>query len=77
VGPTPATSKQITDALAKALHRWHPWVVPQLAIGLLGEAGAALLLADQNVAPERLLADGFEFRYQTVDEAINELAREL
>ena len=76
-GPTPATSKLITDALADALGRWHPWVVPEFALNLLGDAGRDLLLASQDVVPERLLADGFEFRHGTAQSAIAELARTL
>jgi len=76
-GPTPATSKEVTDALAEALGRWHPWVVPEAALKLLGDAGRDLLLLSQNVEPQRLLADGFVFRYETVQAAIGEIAREL
>lgn len=76
-GPTPATSQQVTDALADALGRWHPWVVPEFAVKLLGDAGNDLLLTSENVAPERLLADGFVFRYETVQSAIGEIVREL
>lgn len=76
-GPTPATSQQVTDALANALGRWHPWVVPEFAVKLLGDAGNDLLLTSENVVPERLLADGFVFRYETVQSAIGEIAREL
>jgi uncharacterized protein (TIGR01777 family) len=76
-GPTPATSVEITDALADAMGRWHPWVVPEFALKALGDAGQDLLLSSQNVAPERLTADGFEFRYGTAGEAITRLVREL
>ncbi|CAN5224894.1 TIGR01777 family oxidoreductase [soil metagenome] len=76
-GPTPATSKQVTDSLADALGRWHPWVIPEFAVKLLGDAGNDLLLTSENVVPERLLADGFVFRYETVQSAIGEIAREL
>jgi uncharacterized protein len=76
-GPTPATSQQVTDALATELGRWHPWVVPEAALKLLGDAGHDLLLSSQNVAPERLLADGFTFRYETATAAVAQLAREL
>ena len=75
-GPTPATSRQVTDALADALGRWHPWVVPEFAVNLLGDAGHDLLLSSQNVVPQRLLDDGFVFRYETVQAAIGEIARE-
>ena len=76
-GPTPATARDITDALADALHRWHPWVVPEFALKLLGDAGQDLLLNSQNVVPRRLLDDGFVFRYNTVREAIDALAASL
>ena len=76
-GPSPATSGEITDALAEALGRWHPWAVPQRAIELLGDAGRDLLLPSQNVLPERLLADGFEFRYESAGAAIAALVRGL
>ncbi|CAN5213607.1 TIGR01777 family oxidoreductase [soil metagenome] len=76
-GPAPATSQQVTDALAGALGRWHPWVVPEFALNLLGDAGRDLLLTSQNVVPDRLLADGFEFRFETAQSAIAELARGL
>lgn len=72
-GPTPATSREITDALAEALHRWHPWVVPEFALRLLGDAGEELLLLSQDVVPQKLLDDGFEFRYPTMRQAIDAL----
>lgn len=75
-GPTPATSQQVTDALADALGRWHPWVVPEFAVRLLGDAGNDLLLTSEDVVPERLLADGFVFRYERVQAAMGELVRE-
>jgi NAD dependent epimerase/dehydratase family enzyme len=70
-GPTPATSREVTDTLATAMHRWHFLAVPTLAFGLLGEAGHDLLLTSERVVPERLLADGFVFRYDRLDAAIN------
>jgi uncharacterized protein (TIGR01777 family) len=69
-GPTPATSRDITHALAQALGRWDPWVVPTFAVKMLGDAGNDQLLSSQLVMPERLLADGFVFRYDTVEKAI-------
>lgn len=75
-GPTPATSVEVTDGLAEVLHRWHPFSVPTFAIKALGDAGDDLLLSSQKVSPERLVADGFEFRHVTVREALSELVRE-
>lgn len=70
-GPTSATAEQVTRALARALKRWHPFVVPTFALDLLGDAGHDLLLNSQNVTPSRLLADGFVFRDTTVEQAIS------
>ncbi len=69
-GPTPATSGEVTRALAKGMRRWHPWVIPEFAIRLLGEAGRDLLLSSEAVVPSRLRDDGFVFRDETIDDAI-------
>jgi uncharacterized protein (TIGR01777 family) len=70
-GPTPATADEITRAYADILKRprWLP--VPAWAIRLgLGDAGEHLLLADVQLQPVRLAADGFEWRHRTVRDAI-------
>lgn len=69
-GPTPATSAEVTRALARALHRWHLLVVPTFALRLLGDAGNDLLLTSEQVVPAKLIADGFTFRDATIDHAI-------
>lgn len=75
-GPTPATSDRITRALAAAMHRWHLLTLPEGLIGLMmGEAGRELLLSSQKQVPAKLLADGFRFRHETVEQAIEELVR--
>jgi uncharacterized protein (TIGR01777 family) len=76
VGPTPASAAEITGTLAQRLNRWHPWVVPASILGLLGDA-ADVILASEHVAPRALLADGFEFRDETVHQAIGALVRSL
>ncbi|HMU62806.1 MAG TPA: DUF1731 domain-containing protein, partial [Gemmatimonadales bacterium] len=53
------------------LHRPALVPVPAFALRLLfGEMADAALLASQRVAPARLLAGGFEFRYPTLPEAL-------
>jgi len=72
VGPTPATSDRITEYVAQKLHRWYAFAVPEWAIGLgLQDAGHELLLSSQRVLPERLLGDGFVFRDQRVEQALD------
>lgn len=71
-GPTPATSDRITKYLARDLHRWYPWTIPEPVISrLLGDAGRELLLVSEKVLPERLLADGFVFEHPTAESAID------
>jgi len=72
-GPVPATAAETTHALAGALGRWDPWVVPEFAIRALGEAGRALLLSSQDVVPRALLDDGFVFQYETIEKAVGTL----
>jgi NAD dependent epimerase/dehydratase family enzyme len=48
-------------------------VLPSALIRVtLGDAGEELLLASQQMSPAKLLADGFEFRHDTVESAIRE-----
>lgn len=71
VGPTPATSDEITRALARAMRRPRVWPVPGWAVELaLGVAGRELILSSERVLPERLLEDGFVFRDETAASAI-------
>ena len=70
-GPVGATSVEITRLLADAMNRPHLWALPEwLVRRTLGTAGQELLLSDQHGVPQKLLADGFEFRYERVSDAI-------
>ena len=71
VGPTPATAERLLRSLAAALHRPYGFPLPARVVEItLGDAGRQLLLADQNVSAATLTGDGFEFRHQTVDQAV-------
>jgi len=73
-GPTPTSSDRITSQLSRGMRRWYPFTVPAWAISLaLQEAGPELLLVSQKVLPQRLLADGFTFRDETSQQAIDAL----
>jgi len=72
VGPVPATADRLMSAMARRLHR--PYVIPMPAGVLslaLGTAADDLLLSSEKVRPERLLADGYRFRYETVESALD------
>jgi NAD dependent epimerase/dehydratase family enzyme len=72
VGPTPATSDRITRLVAERLSRWYNFVIPEWALKFgLQDAARDLLLTSQQAVPARLLADGFRFRHERVEDAID------
>jgi len=73
-GPVPATSEEITTLLAKAMHRPHLLAIPEFVIStVMGAAGRELMLPSTRIVPQRLLDDGFEFRFPTVDTVIDDI----
>jgi uncharacterized protein (TIGR01777 family) len=71
VGPEPAPASLVMQELAERLHR--PYWLPAPAWALrtaLADAGKDLLLADQDVSSQKLTADGFAFRDETVEKAV-------
>lgn len=71
-GPTPATSDRITHHLARRMNRPYLFGVPAPAITLLlRDAGTELLLSSQHVLSNKLMNDGFVFRDESAEEAIN------
>ena len=69
--PTPASSQEVTEELARQMGRPHWLGLPAIAINtLMGEAGRELLLSSQKVQPTRLEQAGFSFDDETIDQAI-------
>ena len=71
VGPTPATANDVIRAVSAGLHRPFLVPVPEFVLTLaLQDAARALLLADQQIVPDRLQKDGFVFTHKTAAEAV-------
>ncbi|QTX05037.1 TIGR01777 family oxidoreductase [Agromyces archimandritae] len=71
-GPVPATADRVLGGLAERLHRPYWIAVPDGALdALAGAAGRELLLASQKALPVRLVQDGFRFRHETVEQALD------
>lgn len=68
--PNPATNREITETLGRALHRPTRAVVPGLALRLALGGFAEGILMSQRVLPARLLASGFVFAHPTAQAAI-------
>lgn len=72
VGPTFATSDRITRGFARRMRRPYLLRAPEGVIRAgLGEAGQRLLLDSMKVVPARLTADGFTWRHERVEDAID------
>jgi uncharacterized protein (TIGR01777 family) len=70
--PHPVTNAAFARALGRAMHRPAFMPAPGFALKLLlGEMADALLLSGQNAVPAKALNNGFQFRYEGVNEALN------
>ncbi len=72
--PHPATSKAMAKAIRKTLAR--PVVllpVPTLVLRMVLRERATMLTSSARAVPKRLLAEGFEFHYPELGEALDEL----
>ena len=71
--PVPVTNRDFARALGRALHR--PAVLPTPAFALKAGVGemAQLLLTGQRVLPAHALAEGFAFRFPTLETALADL----
>lgn len=71
--PGLVTMKQFCAALGRALHRPSWTFVPSFLLkAVLGEA-SEMLLTGQKVVPEKLLAAGFQFHHETLDNALHSI----
>jgi uncharacterized protein (TIGR01777 family) len=71
VAPAPVRNEEFVRALAGILNRRAILPVPAFAVrGLLGEMGQELLLISTRVAPAKLQAAGYNFRYTDLEAAL-------
>ena len=68
--PNPVTNAEFTRELARALRRPAVLPMPEAALRLLFGDMAQLLLASDRMLPQRLLDEGFRFRYPTLEPAL-------
>ena len=74
VAPNPVTNKQLTKAVASALHKplWLPNVPAFLLKLLLGEM-ATIVLGSTKVSAKKIEAAGFRFKYPVIEAALSEI----
>jgi hypothetical protein len=71
--PGAVRQKDFAKALGAALGRPAVVPAPSLALRLMMGEVSGVLLASQKVRPDRLIADGFTFRFADVDSALADL----
>lgn len=74
VAPSPVTNKKLTSLIAKRLHKsmWLPNVPAFVLRMVLGEM-ATLVLDGQLVSSQKIIAQGFQFQYDNIPLALDEL----
>lgn len=75
VSPNPVRNRELTRTLGKVLGRPAVLPAPALAMKLAFGEMSRLLLTGQRAVPERLLAEGFEFRRPDLEEALADSVR--
>ncbi|WP_206301503.1 TIGR01777 family oxidoreductase [Streptomyces sp. V2] len=73
--PEPLTNRQITDAMARVLHRPKVFTVPAPVLKLVLGEMAGDVLGSARVVPGRLLESGFRFAFPGIDDAVRAALR--
>jgi uncharacterized protein (TIGR01777 family) len=71
VGPHPVTNAEFTKTLGRVLHRPTVLPAPRFGARLVGGELAEEAFIGQRAVPRRLLAEGFEFRQTTLEDALH------
>lgn len=71
--PHPVTNSEFTACLAKQLRRPALLPIPASALKLLLGEMSELVLGSQRVIPKRLLDQGFEFQFPTLESALQQI----
>ena len=74
--PQPVTQRDFTRIAGQVLHRPLAVPVPAVVLKLLLGDQATLLTDGQRVVPQRLLAEGYRFRFETFEAALRDLERQ-
>lgn len=71
--PKPTSNYEFTKSLGRALNRPTVLPIPEFVLNLIFSEGAKVLTDGQCVKPKRLLDNGFEFKFQNIKSALNNL----
>lgn len=75
VAPQPVSNASFTQCLAQVLHRPAVFSVPAFVMKLVLGERAMLVLEGAHVAPKKLLEQGFQFQFQDLSLALNDIVQ--
>jgi hypothetical protein len=75
VAPNPTTNLHFTKTFGKVLNQITVFKIPLSALKVIYGDAASTLTEGQNVIPEKLLRNGFEFEFPTIESALLNLYR--
>jgi uncharacterized protein (TIGR01777 family) len=75
VAPYPTTNYHFTKTFGKVLNQITIFKIPTFALKTIYGDAASTLTEGQNVIPEKLLNNGFEFEFPTIEKALLNLYR--
>ncbi len=71
VSPQAVSNLEFTKTLGRVIHRPTIFPIPSFGVKLLfGEMGETLLCGGQNVMPKKLIDDGYDFQYASLEQAL-------
>lgn len=74
--PNAVDNQSFTKALGHVLHRPTIFPVPAFMLKILMGESSSLLLGSQHIYPQRLLDNGFEFKYAELEPALEQLIKQ-
>lgn len=73
--PNQITMYELAKTLGKVLNRPYFFKVPKFLLRIIIGKATENILASQKAKPAKLLKNGFEFNFKTIDEALNDLLK--
>lgn len=74
--PRPTTNKELTKVLGKTLKRPTIFPLPKVILKLIFGEGARVLVDSQTVLPQKLLDLKFDFKFENIEDTIENLCNE-
>ncbi len=71
--PNQVSNTEFTKAMAKTLNRPAVTTVPAFALKLIYGQAATLLIKSPAVHPEKLLNEGFQFKYENIEQTLKQI----